>query len=147
MVGNTLDGERATSPQTAEGSIDVAQALEQLRAGLRQRQAELATVDEELRRLPPTLAKLHEIQYVDVPQATSHRPGIGRLIVLAKSLVYKAFMKWVLSSVVEQQNAFNRATAQAMSELFERQKRLAAETRRLAEELEALTSRRPGGGS
>jgi hypothetical protein len=121
----------------------VARALEQVRAGVRQSQAEQATLDRELAKLPPALARLHEIQYVEEPQSVSHRPVVGRVIVFVKQAVYQAFMKWFMSSVIEQQNAFNRTATEALRELAERQRRLAAATQRLDDRLAALEGRRP----
>jgi len=125
----------------AEGDIArVARVLENVRAGVRQRQAELATIDAELAQLPAALSRAHEIQFLQEPECVSHRPVIGRIIVLAKKVVYQAFMKWFMSSLIEQQNAFNRAATDALRELFERQRSLAGETRRLNDALDALAA-------
>lgn len=129
---------------TAQDPSRVGEVLDQIRAGVRQRQAELATVDQRLAELPASLARVHEIQYVEEPQSVSHRPIVGRVIVLFKKAFYQAFMKWFMSSVIEQQNAFNRAVATALTDLFERQKRLAESLRRLEED---LAGRRDGASS
>ncbi|MCZ6726930.1 MAG: hypothetical protein O7A98_06185 [Acidobacteria bacterium] len=123
--------------------LRVAEILGQVRAGVRQRQAELATLDSELRDLPPTLARVQDLQYIEEPDCVSHRPIVGRVIVLAKKFVYQAFMKWFMSSLIEQQNAFNRASTQALRDLFERQRDLAKETRRLAAAVEREASKAP----
>jgi len=78
--------------------------------------------------------------------ALDHRGLVGRVIVLAKKFVYQAFMKWFMSSLIEQQNAFNRASTQALRDLFERQRDLAKETRRLAAAVERDDSEASGGG-
>jgi len=123
---------------TGDDSARVERALEQIRAGVRQRQAELATIDQELAKLPAALARVHELQYVEEPQSVSHRPVIGRVIVFFKTAFYRGFMKWFMSSVIEQQNAFNRATALALRELFERQRLLGESSRELADQLASL---------
>lgn len=130
--------EDMTTPigEEAAESVEVAEVLAQVRAGVRQRRAELATISEEIERLPPALARAHELQYVEEPTCESHRPLVGRFIVLAKRIVYKAFMKWCLDSLVRQQNAFNRAASEALRDLFERQSALAAELDRLAGDVE-----------
>jgi hypothetical protein len=134
--------EETTTPAGEEGAaeVDVTAALARVRAGVRQRRAELATLSEELERLPPALARAHELQYVDEPVCESHRPVVGRFIVLAKKLVYKGFMKWYLDSLVRQQNAFNRAASEGLRDLFERQGALASELERLAADVEAAGS-------
>ena len=129
---------------TTDDSARVEGVLDQVRAGVRQRQAELQTIDRQLAKLPASLARVHEIQYVEEPQSVSHRPVIGRVIVFFKNAVYQAFMKWFMSSVIEQQNAFNRATAQALRDLFERQKRLAESTRHLEDQLADLGAQHRG---
>jgi len=117
-------------------AVEVAAVLARVRAGARQRRAELATISEELKRLPPSLARVHELRYVDEPVCESHRPVVGRFIVLAKKLVYQGFMRWYLDSLVRQQNAFNRAASEALRDLFARQGLLAAELERLARDAE-----------
>ncbi len=47
-------------------------------------------------------------------------------------------MKWFMSSIIEQQNAFNRAATDALRDLFERQRSLVRETRRLGEQLDVV---------
>lgn len=126
---------------TSNESARVERALDQVRAGVRQRQAELATLDKELAKLPASLARVHEIQYVVEPQSVSHRPGIGRVIVFFKKAFYQAFMKWFMTSVIEQQNAFNSATARALRDLFERQAKLAQSTRDLEAKLADLDAK------
>lgn len=130
---------------TRDDSARVEKALDSVRAGLRQRQAELATIDQELSKLPASLARVQEIQYVEAPQSVSHRPVVGRVIVFFKTAFYEAFMKWFMSSIIEQQNAFNRATAQALREVFERQKRLAETTGGLEERIARLDANSDGG--
>ncbi len=130
--------EETTTPSGPEASqsAEVAEVLARVRAGVRQRRAELATLSEDLKRLPPALARAHELQYVEEPVCESHRPVVGRFIVLAKKFVYKGFMKWYLDSLVRQQNTFNRAASEALRDLFERQGALASELDRLADEIE-----------
>ena len=129
-----------------QGAARVAEVLEQVRSGVRQRQAELATLDSQLRDLPPSFARVQALQYIEEPECVSHRGFVGRFIVLAKKLVYQAFMKWFMSSLIEQQNAFNRASTQALRDLFERQRDLAKETRRLAAAVERDESKAPDAG-
>jgi hypothetical protein len=116
----------------------VAEVLAQLRAGVRQRQAELATIADDLKELPAALAYVHRIQYVEEPENISHRPGIGRLIVLVKQVAY-ALSRWYHQAVLRQQNEVNRAVGLALRDLFERQRMLLREIQRLREDVAALT--------
>ncbi len=135
--------EETTTPAGSESAedADVAAVLATVRAGVRQRRAELATISEEIEKLPPALALVHELQYVDEPVCESHRPVVGRFIVLAKKFFYQAFMKWYLDSLVRQQNAFNRATSEALRDLLRRQRALAAELDRLGSAIGESTKR------
>jgi len=128
----------ARQPNGEEPAVD--EVLAQLKAGVRQRQAELATVDEELRRLPASLAEAHRLYYIHEPECVSHRPVIGRVIVFFKKGFYLAFMKWFMSSVIEQQNEFNRTATEALRDLFERQTELSSQTQRIEEALDRLGS-------
>ncbi len=118
-------------PPEAARAADV---LAQIRAGVRQRQALLATQPEDAPQLPASLAQVHATQYLERPVPQSHRRWLGPPIVFAKKVVYHVFMKWYLGSVLEQQTAFNRAVAVALQDLFEQQRSLA---RALAERRDA----------
>jgi hypothetical protein len=137
----------------------VAAVLDQLRAGVRQRRAELATLgavnagslgaDGGAADLQNRLLQLRQNEYVREPVPTSHRPGLGRWIVLVKKAGYKLFGKWLVRPLLEQQNAFNQATSAALQELVESEERLARQVRDLTAQLEALRGageRRPGAG-
>ena len=130
----------------------VAAVLDQLRAGVRQRRAELATLgasaasatgdggDAELR---GKLLQVRQSEYVREPVPTSHRPGLGRWIVLARKAGYKLFGKWLVRPLLEQQNAHNAASAALLQELAESEARLAKQVRELTLRLEALERASP----
>ncbi|HEV8630081.1 MAG TPA: hypothetical protein VGV61_07160 [Thermoanaerobaculia bacterium] len=140
----------------------VAAVLEQLRAGVRQRRAELATLGSLSREGPLStdggdsgvemqgrLLALRQSEYVREPVPTSHRQGLGRWIVLVKKAGYQLFGKWLVRPLLEQQNAFNQATSVALQELAENEERLARQVRELQAQLVALRGageRRPGAG-
>jgi hypothetical protein len=115
----------------------VAEVLEQLKAGVRQRQAELATIAKDLEELPAALAYAHRIQYVEEPENVSHRPVIGPLVVLVKKVAYK-LGQWYHQAVLRQQNEVNRAVSLALRDLFERQRMLLREVQSLRRDLDAL---------
>ena len=66
------------------------------------------------------------------PVAFSHRPGLGRLIVLARKAFYKLFLKWFTRPVLEQQNGYNQAAARLIEDLVEARERTARELRQLS---------------
>jgi len=144
----------ATGPQAPAGGDEereqVAAVLEQLRAGVRQRRAEVATLGgpglegaaDDLQR---RLLLLRHSEYVREPVPTSHRQRVGPWIVLAKKAGYKLFGKWLIRPLVEQQNAFNQATSAALEELVESEERLRRQVGELAARLAALEAASRGG--
>jgi hypothetical protein len=124
--------------------LRVAEVLHKVRSGVRQRRAESTTLaggGEETRN---GLLALKQREYVQEPVAFSHRPGLGRLIVLARKAFYKLFLKWFTRPVLEQQNGFNQAAARLIEDLVEAQERSAREARQLAARVEALERRLEG---
>jgi len=133
----------------------VAAVLDQLRAGVRQRRAELVTlgagaavpadgVDADLQ---GKLLAVRQSEYVREPVPASHRAGLGRFIVLARKGGYKLFGKWLVRPLLEQQNAHNQAAAALLQELAESEARLLRQVRELTLRLEALERRQPPSGA
>ena len=136
------------------GAIDprVAEVLQSLRSGVRQRQAEAATMGG----LPggaraaggglaASLLAVRSHEYVQEPVAFSHRARFGKLIVFARKAFFHLFLKWFQRPLLAQQNAFNQAAAQLLQELAEAAERTARETRLLAARLTDLEARPAGG--
>lgn len=129
----------------------VAAVLDQLRAGVRQRRTELATLGASAAsssgdggdELQGKLLQVRQSEYVREPMPTSHRPGLGRWIVLARKAGYKLFGKWLVRPLLEQQNAHNAASAALLQELAESEARLAKQVRELTLRLEAIERRSP----
>jgi hypothetical protein len=121
----------------------VAAALEQLRAGVRQRHAELATMGASGGALEAhaKLLQVKEHESLREPVAISHRSGLGRWIVLARKAGYKLFGRWMMRPLLEQQNAYNAAATAALAELVEGQEKLAARLRELAAQVERIEAR------
>ena len=133
----------------------VAAVLDQLRAGVRQRRAELATLGPsaggataagDAGELHSKLLQVRQSEYVREPVPSSHRPGLGRWIVLARKAGYKLFGKWLVRPLLEQQNAHNQATAALLQQLAENEVRLAHELRGLQARLASLEARQPPSG-
>ena len=149
---------KATDDAVAEDERQrVAAVLDQLRAGVRQRRAELVTLggsalggdaafDGGGRDAAAKLVQLKESEYVREPVPTSHRQGLGRWIVLARNAGYKLFGKWLVRPLLEQQNAYNQAAAALLQELVEREERLQRQVRELQARLESMEAREPPRG-
>ena len=142
MPNPASDGEPATgaaaAPVQAAERVDA--VLQQLRSGVRQRQAEAATAREGLEGAARRILELRQREFVQEPMPLSHRPGLGRAIVLARKAVYKLFGRWWGRAVLEQQNGFNRIASQTLQDLIEEQQRA-------LERLRALEQRAAGAQS
>lgn len=118
----------------------VDQVLAELRAGVRQRRAEAATLPEgEATKSGLLSLKTHE--YVREPVPFSHRPRFGRFIVLARKAFFHLFLKWFTRPVMEQQNAFNQAASRVLEDLVEARERALREARRLEARVDELERR------
>jgi len=124
--------------ETEDRRQRVAAVLEQLEAGVRQRRAELAAQGAVGEQARLTLVELQRHEYLQDPLCVSPRPIVGPLLVLARKVLFKLFLKWYLHPVVQQQNRFNQLARSLLQELFEDQDRLGRELDRLARELDAL---------
>src|SRR5947199_6129871 len=111
-----------STPSVPE-DLRVAEVLQKVRSGVRQRRAESTTLaggGEETRN---GLLALKAREYVQEPVALSHRPGLGRLIVFVRKVLYKLFLKWFMRPVLEQQNGYNQAAARLIEDLVEAQEK------------------------
>jgi hypothetical protein len=134
--------EPAAGPGAAAGGTaderEVAAVLARVRAGVRQRQAELATLaggeEGKLR-----LLELKTLEYVEEPLAVSPRPVVGRALVFLRKASFHVFFKWWARPVLQRQNRFNQVASQLLHEQAGTQERLAealAAAQRRIEELE-----------
>jgi hypothetical protein len=129
------------STPSAPEDLRVAEVLQKVRSGVRQRRAESTTLaggGEETRN---GLLALKAREYVQEPVAFSHRPGLGRLIVFARKAFHKLFLKWFTRPVLEQQNGYNQAASRLIEDLVEAQEKTARELRQLSVRIEALERR------
>ncbi|MEM7481633.1 MAG: hypothetical protein AAF481_10705 [Acidobacteriota bacterium] len=114
-------------PPPKENLVDrerVAEVLERVRAGVRLRQGELASLGERREETRLQLAELRRREFVDEPLPVSPRPVLGRLLVFARKGFFHLFAKWFARPVLEQQNAYNRIAGQLLEELTGSQERL-----------------------
>lgn len=137
----------ATSPPD-DGELRAAGAaglLGRVRAGVRQRQSELAAsagADATKQRL----LELRTLEYVEEPPAHSSRQVLGRALVFLRKAFFHLFYKWWARPVLQRQNQFNQVASQLLHELAGNHARmaeaLAAADRRL-EELEGRPQTSP----
>lgn len=115
----------------------VDEVLQRLRAGVRQRQAEVATISgsDQARH---KLAELTAREYVQEPIAVSPRPVFGRWIVLARKVIYHVVLKWFTRPVMEQQNAFNTTVSRLMQDQVQSHEALVQRVRELEARLAKL---------
>jgi len=128
-------------PSVPPEDLRVAEVLQKIRSGVRQRRAESTTLaggGEERRN---GLLALKAREYVQEPVAFSHRPGLGRLIVFARKAFHKLFLKWFTRPVLEQQNGYNQTASRLIEDLVEAQEKTARELRQLGVRVEALERR------
>jgi len=119
----------------------VDEVLQRLRSGVRQRQAEVATISgsDQARH---KLAELTAREYVQEPIAVSPRPVFGRWIVLARKVIYHVVLKWFTRPVMEQQNAFNTTVSRLMQDQVQSHEALVQRVRELEARLLALERER-----
>ena len=135
--------------QVLDSALDarVEEVLQQLRSGVRQRQAEAATIGGASGRhtwgFAQALLAIRAAEYVEEPVPFSHRPRYGKLIVRTRKAFFSFFLKWFVRPVMAQQNAFNQATGRMLQDLAEAEERTAREVRLLAARLAELETR-PG---
>jgi hypothetical protein len=146
----------ATPGDAAAGAPDprVAEVLQRLRSGVRQRQAEAATIgglgglgagdgdgSGSALGLSQALLALKSNEYVQEPVPFSHRRRLGTLVVWSRKAFFHLFLKWFIRPALAQQNAFNQAAGKMLQELAAAQERTARDGRLLAGRLAALEAR------
>jgi hypothetical protein len=158
-----VEGPAGGGPGGAAVDPRVAEVLQQLRSGVRLRQAEAAVaagLGGDLAGAVDApggaggtggtgtgfaqgLLAVRTAEYVQEPIAFSHRLRFGQLIVASRKAFFHLFLKWLIRPLLAQQNAFNQAAGRLLQELAEANQRTAREVRLLAArvaELEARTA-------
>jgi hypothetical protein len=121
MLENT--GESATPDNQEE--IQVAEVMEQIRAGIRQRQAEVATLGDprlggQGARLRQRLSDLRAMGHIRERPFVSTKPVIGRFLVFVREMWNSVAAKWYVRPMLRQQNTFNQAVAEMIIDLQQR---------------------------
>lgn len=120
----------------------VAEILQEVRSGVRQRAAEAETAgaagSDAARQ---GLLALRQREFVAEPVPFSHRASLGRAIVFVRKAFYHLFLKWLVRPVLEQQNGFNQAASRLLQELVEAAERNERERRELAARVAELERR------
>ena len=130
-----MDEPKETSPELPQERV--AETLSRLRAGVRQRQGEVAALNDG-GRLPPGVVDLLARARIEEPIPVSARPVVGRLVVLSRKLAFHLFVKWWVRPVLQQQNRFNQLVAQRLVDQGEREVRLQRRVEALEARLEEL---------
>lgn len=108
--------------------VHVEEVLQQIRSGVRQRQAERAAnrsarqqTEERGQRWEQIDQRITELQArvrVQERPFVSHAPVVGRLIVFIRQAWNNVAARWFVLPMVHQQNAFNQTVVQAFRELI-----------------------------
>lgn len=125
-------------PDEAAERERVAQTLDELRSGVRQRQAELATVAGGSDELRLRLADLQSSEVLQEPVSVSPRPIIGPVLVWVRKVFFHLFMKWYLRPLLMQLNSFQGSAAALIRDLADANRGLGEENRKLRRRVEAL---------
>lgn len=136
-----IDSWLMTDTEDRSRREEVAATLAAIGAAVRQRRAEVATAGLEGDELAAQVAEVRRYEFVQEPRPVSPRPGLGRLIVLARKLFYHLFGKWHARAVLQQQNEFNQSAATLLAGIVERERDQRRELARLRARLEELTER------
>lgn len=115
-------------------SDDVAGFVERIRAGARQRRAEVSALEDELAGWPLPLEALRRHERLAEPSFDLEAGG--RLVWLQK-VCYHLFAKRGHRSLLRQQNEFNRQVGLALRDLCDRQQRLGDRMAALESRLDA----------
>jgi hypothetical protein len=137
-MSDQTDPSDPTDPSDAVDQPRVAEVLDRLRAGVRQRQAELATVTAGTDEARFKLVELTAKEFIQEPMAMSPRPVIGRALVFVRKAMFHLFFKWYMRPVIEQQNAFNQTASRLVQDLVQSQERLARQLREIEARLAHL---------
>src|SRR5947199_9176671 len=91
--------------------LRVAEVLQKVRSGVRQRRAESTTLAGGGEETRSGLLALKPREYVQEPVAFSPRPGLGRSFVLARTAYYPPVPTWTTRPVLDQPNGCSHAAA------------------------------------
>ena len=113
--GETMDSPESEGTEEAER---VTQVLAQLRAGVRQRQAELAGSAVDTGVADVRLARLWALGNLGEPPCESPRAVAGPLLVALRRSFFRFFVRWHVQPLAEQQSALNHEQLGLLRELL-----------------------------
>jgi hypothetical protein len=119
---------------------DVAEALRAVESGVRQREAQIATLRGDRDAIRSQLLELKTAELLQEAVPVSPRPVIGPLLVFLRRAVYHLFLKWQLRPLIQQQNRFNQAASRLLEDCVETERRLADKIERLHARLGGASS-------
>ena len=144
---------RSAAEQQVAESERVARVLAELRAGVRQRQGELASLGIDPVANDVRLARAWALSELHEPPCESPRPLVGKLLVALRRTFFDFFVRWHAAPLRQQQSELNqehvRLLGEVLSELAElrrRHEQLERQLGRLARRLDAAEpqEREPG---
>jgi len=124
----------------------VAAALRVIESGVRQREAQIATLRGDREAARSQLLELKGAELLQESVPVSPRRLIGPLLVFFRRAFYHLFFKWQLRPLMQQQNRFNQAAARLLEDGLETEQRLADEIVRLQTQLDRLSEDQAGAG-
>lgn len=134
------NGDTSSAGSAAGGKTDrdrVAGTLEQVRSGVRRRQAEVTTVTIETDELRLRLLELRQSEYLQEPPCVVPIPVIGPIVAFIRKAFARLFTRWYQRPMMVQQNRFNQASSRLIQDLASTQSELRQEIERLRHELPA----------
>ena len=138
-------GRMSESDATTARDEAVAEVLDRLRAGVRQRQAELACLDLDRADLPASLAAVKRDAILEEPSFRIE--GATALRSFVERVIYVLFARRQHRALLRQQNRFNRSVELALLDLHARQEALRVELRRAQERVAELERGEPTGAA
>lgn len=137
----------ATPPTREPRDESVAATLERIRAGVKQRRGELATLGERSEARELAFLELKSREFIEEPRPVSPRPVLGRFLVFVRKAVFHLFHKWYARPILQQQNAFNQTASRLLQDLTTQVEDLSRHVDRLSRRVAALEAEDGNGRS
>lgn len=134
------DPDEVIAPDNSE-EIQVAEVMQQIQIGVRQRQAELAAWGDRARiqggeQFEQRLRELQDKAHIKERPFVSHLPIIGRFVAFFRETWNSVATKWYVRPMLHQQNIFNQTVTQVIREYLETQSDTNSQLRGQLDELD-----------